>query len=61
VHPAYEYWGQSDPTCEVSRKVPKEEIAARVSQIYAGKAQIKKCPKVYSLSRPANPMSPGTY
>jgi hypothetical protein len=21
VHPAYEYWGQSDPTCEVNRNV----------------------------------------
>jgi hypothetical protein len=31
VHPAYEYWGQSDPTREVKRKVSKEEMAARVS------------------------------
>jgi hypothetical protein len=31
VHPAYEYWGQSDPTHEVNRKVSKEEMAARVS------------------------------
>jgi hypothetical protein len=31
VHPAYEYWGQSDPTHEVSRKVSKEEMAVRVS------------------------------
>jgi hypothetical protein len=28
VHPAYEYWGQSDPTREVNRKVSKEEMAA---------------------------------
>jgi hypothetical protein len=34
VHPAYEYRGQSDPTGEVNRKVSKEEMAARVSQIY---------------------------
>jgi hypothetical protein len=31
VHPAYEYWGQSDPTREVNRKVSKEEMAARDS------------------------------
>jgi hypothetical protein len=31
VHPAYEYWGQSDPTREVNRKVSKEEMVARVS------------------------------
>jgi hypothetical protein len=60
VHPAYEYWGQSDHTCEVNHKVHKEEMEAMVSQLYAGKAQIKKCPKAYSLSR-ADPVSPGTY
>jgi hypothetical protein len=43
--------GQSDPTREVNLKVPKEEMVARVSQIYAGKAWINKCPKAYSLSR----------
>jgi hypothetical protein len=49
VHPAYEYWGQSDPTREVSRKVSKEEMAARVSKI-------KKCPKAHSLKRSADPI-----
>jgi hypothetical protein len=56
VHPAYEYWGQSDPTREVSRKVSKEEMAARVSQMYSGKVKIKKCPKAYSLKRSADPV-----
>jgi hypothetical protein len=32
VHPTYEYWGQSDPTREVNRKVSKEEMAARVCE-----------------------------
>jgi hypothetical protein len=36
VHPEYEYWGQSDPTHEVNRKVSKEEMVARVSQMYSG-------------------------
>jgi hypothetical protein len=31
VHPTYEYWGQSEPTREVNRKVSKEEMVARVS------------------------------
>jgi hypothetical protein len=55
-HPVYEYWGQSNPTREVNRKVSKEEMAARVSQMYSGKVKVKKCPKVHSLKRPANPV-----
>jgi hypothetical protein len=57
VQPTYEYWGQSDPTHEVNRKVSREEMATRVSQVYSGKVQIKKCPKAYSLKRPADPVS----
>jgi hypothetical protein len=45
VYPAYEYCGQSDPTREVNRKVSKEEMAARVSQMYSGKVKVKKCPR----------------
>jgi ribosomal protein L23 len=56
VHPAYEYWGQSDPTCEVNRKVSKEEMAARVSQMYSGKVKVNKCPKSHSFKRPADPV-----
>jgi hypothetical protein len=56
VHPAYEYYGQSDPTREVNRKVSKEQMAARVSQIYSGKVKVKKCPRAHSLKRPANPV-----
>jgi hypothetical protein len=37
VHPAHEYCGQSNPSREVNRKVSKEEMAARVSQMYSGK------------------------
>jgi hypothetical protein len=54
VHPAYEYCGQSDPTREVNRKVSREEMAARVSQIYSGKVKVKKCPRAHSLKRPAD-------
>jgi hypothetical protein len=56
VHSAYEYYGQSDPTREVNRKVSKEEMAARVSQMYFGKVKVKKCPKAHSLKRLADPV-----
>jgi hypothetical protein len=56
VHPAYKYWGQSDPTREVNHKVSKEEMAARVSHMYSGKVKIKKFPKAHSLKRPVAPV-----
>jgi hypothetical protein len=54
VHPTYEYYGQSDPTREVNRNVSKEEIAARVSQLYSGKVKVKNCPRAHSLKRPVD-------
>jgi hypothetical protein len=36
VHLTYEYWGQSNPTRKFNHNVSKEEMAARVSQIYSG-------------------------
>jgi hypothetical protein len=36
VHPANDYWEQSDPTHEVNRKISREEMAARVSRMYSG-------------------------
>jgi hypothetical protein len=56
VHPAYEYCGQSNPTREVNRKVSKEEMAARVSQMYFGKVKVKKSPRAHSLKRSADPV-----
>jgi hypothetical protein len=56
VHTAYEYCGQLDPTHEVNRKVSKEEVVARVSQMYYGKVKVKKCPKAHSLKRSADPV-----
>jgi hypothetical protein len=56
VHPAYEYWRQSDPTREVNHKVSKEEMMARVSQMSSGKVKVKKCPKAHSLKRSADPV-----
>jgi hypothetical protein len=56
VHLAYEYWGQSDTTREVNRKVSKEKMVARVSQMYSWKVKVKKCPKTHSLKRPIDPV-----
>jgi hypothetical protein len=58
VHPAYEYCGQSDPTREVNRKISKEEMSARVSQMYSGKVKVKvkKCRRAHSLKRPPDPV-----
>jgi hypothetical protein len=56
VHPVYEYWGQSEPTREVNRKVSKEEMTARVSLMFSGRVKVKKCPKAHWLKRPANPV-----
>jgi hypothetical protein len=56
VHPVYEYCEQSDPTREVNLKVSKEEMEARVSQIYSGKVKVKKCLRAHSLKRPVDPV-----
>jgi hypothetical protein len=56
VHPVYEYCGQSDPTREVNRKASKEEMAARVSQMYFGKVKVKKCLRAHSWKWPADPV-----
>jgi diphthamide synthase (EF-2-diphthine--ammonia ligase) len=37
VHSTYEYWGQSDPTRVVRRKVSKEKIVVRVKNIFTGR------------------------
>jgi hypothetical protein len=52
----YEYCGQSDPTREVNRKVSKEEMVSRVSQMYSVKVKVMKCPEAHSLKRPVDPV-----
>jgi hypothetical protein len=34
----------------------REEMAARVSQMYSGKVRVKKCPRAHSLKRHADPV-----
>ena len=43
VHPAYEYWGQTDPTREANQKVSKEEMVTRVTQLFSGVIRNKTC------------------
>jgi hypothetical protein len=53
VHPSFEYWGQSDPTRVVRRKVSKEEIIPRVKNIFGGHVHNREYPMalgVYRLS-----------
>jgi hypothetical protein len=40
----------------VNHKVSREEMAARVSQIYSGKVKVKKCPREHLLKRSADPV-----
>jgi hypothetical protein len=40
----------------VNRKVSREEMVARVSQIYSRKVKVKKCPRAHSLKRSADPV-----
>jgi diphthamide synthase (EF-2-diphthine--ammonia ligase) len=53
VHPTYEYWGQSDPTWIIRRKVSKEEMVARVKNIFTMRIRNRECPKALSVYRPS--------
>jgi hypothetical protein len=57
VNPTYEYWGQSDPTRVVRRKVSKEEMVARMKNIFIGCIYNRKCPKALSVYRPSEEVS----
>ena len=57
VHPSFEYWGHRDPTRGHERKVPRYEIANRVTRIMAGEIRDKGCPKAHCLKRPTDAVS----
>jgi hypothetical protein len=52
VHPAYEYWGQSDPTRAVKRKVSKDGMAVQVKNIFVGRIRNRECPKAVDVYQP---------
>jgi hypothetical protein len=55
AHPAFEYWGQSDPTQVAQRKVSKAEMIARAKKIFGGRIRNKECPKALGIYSPADP------
>ena len=57
VHPAYEYWGQVDPTRILRRKVSKPEMVARVKELFRGVIRNKACPRAFSVINPLPPVS----
>jgi hypothetical protein len=57
AHPAFEYWGQSDPIQVAQRKVSKVEMIARAKNIFGGQIRNKECPKALGLYSPSDPVS----
>jgi hypothetical protein len=57
AHPAFEYWGQSDPTRVAQRKVSKAEMIARAKNIFGGWIRNKEWPKALGIYSPADLVS----
>jgi hypothetical protein len=57
VHPAYQYWGQSNPNRVIPRKVSKEEMVVCVKNIFVGRIHNQTCPKALSVYRPTDVVS----
>jgi hypothetical protein len=57
AHPAFEYWGQSDPTQVAQRKVSKAETIAHAKNIFGGRIRNKEFPKALRIYSPADPVS----
>jgi hypothetical protein len=57
AHPAFEYWGQFDPTRVAQRKVSKAEMIARTKNIFGMRIRNKECPKALGIYSPADPVS----
>jgi hypothetical protein len=57
AHPAFEYWGQSDPTRVTQRKVSKAHMMARAKNIFGGRIRNKECPKALGVYSPSDPVS----
>jgi hypothetical protein len=57
AHPAFEYWGQSEPTQVAQRKVSKAEMISRATNIFGRRIRNKECPKELGIYSPADPVS----
>jgi hypothetical protein len=57
AHPAFQYWGQSDPAQLVQRMVSKAEMIARAKNIFGGRIRNTECPKALGVYSPSDPVS----
>jgi hypothetical protein len=57
AHPAFEYWGQSNPTRVVKCKVSKGEMMARVKNIFSWRIHNRECPKALGMYHLSDPVS----
>jgi hypothetical protein len=57
AHPAFEYWGQSDPTQVVQHKVSKAEMMARAKSIFGGRICNKEYPEALGVYSPSDSVS----
>jgi hypothetical protein len=55
-HLAFEYWGQSDPTRVMKRKVSKAEMTAWVKSIFGRRIRNGECPKALEMYHPSDPV-----
>jgi hypothetical protein len=57
AHPAFEYWGKSDPTRVAQHKVSKAEMMARAKNIFGRRICKRECPKSLGVYNPSDPVS----
>jgi hypothetical protein len=57
AQPAFEYWGQTDPTWVAHRKVSKAEMMAHAKSIFGGWITYSECPKALGVYSPSDPVS----
>jgi hypothetical protein len=58
AHPAFEYWGKSDPTWVAQHKVSKAEMMVCAKNIFGGRIRNRECPKAIGVYNPSDPVSP---
>jgi hypothetical protein len=51
-HPAFKYWGQSDPIWVTQCKVSKAEMISCAKNIFGGRIRNKECPKALGYTAP---------
>jgi hypothetical protein len=60
AHPAFEYWGKSDPTRVAQRKVSKAEMIACTKNIFGRRICNKECPQGVGDIQPCRPSKSST-